>query len=786
MNLIHDDLFTVLDAVEIESPVRYALRGDPRALEGAGAADPLEPGGLVAVLAEEMYARLYIRPSFSQTPSSVDVLAQRDFLADLSAANNGRGTWEHGWTVRRVDEAGRAVATKNDVEFRIPALGWRGQGVGEIRPGASCQVAVPKERRYLIRGFYFAVGDAGDETQADDGPLGPIVRYYWHLLAGAAVPFVAAATSLLNAAGIPFRLKVLSDPNHFHRADSGLIFVRWHFLPQVSEIVAGIHADLRSGLRREVPLFTRRLADGLGFAEDPGNAMSFGQHRCHLAARALWESFARGEVGRDARARALANTFRDEGLDPLRPHLRLDSPDDDTVLTPFAAPVSIQIPADLVGPEAVALASRAEGSTLSNIDAATRIGEALCRSAYWDRPTSVCNWMGRSIAEIAEYGGPITPTSAACGPDLYAGSAGIGLYLAELYALTGDLAFARTALGAIQRSIRQLGSVPPADAVSPLSFHCGHLGVAYAARRAGLLTDRAELVLQATSLLDRVIEAVSSPHELDVIGGNAGAIPVLLSLARESGLERCYDLAIALGEELCRTAVDQGSGWAWEPEAASGSGMGPVPQTGLSHGASGMGLALFELYGATGRRDLLEIARGAFAFEDALFDPENGNWPDLRRNIERPNFARAWCHGAPGIALARLRAGMLDHEQRENYHARARLAIATTLGAIEENLETACSDATLCHGLAGLGEIVWLTGQMLDDPAYRDRALDLGRTLINRHSDSEVWPSGVPSRGPNPSLMLGIAGVGYWLLRLHAPQQVPSVLLMEPDAHRAR
>ena len=169
-----------------------------------------------------------------------------------------------------------------------------------------------------------------------------------------------------------------------------------------------------------------------------------------------------------------------------------------------------------------------------------------------------------------------------------------------------------------------------------------------------MLTDQAELVLQAESLLDRVNDAVSWPHELDVIGGNAGAIPVLLSLSRESGLERCHDLAIALGEELCRTAVEQRSGWAWEPEAASGSGMGPVPQTGLSHGAGGMGLALFELYSATRRPDFLEIGRGAFAFEDALFDRVNGNWPDLRRNIERPNFARSWCHGAPGIALARF------------------------------------------------------------------------------------------------------------------------------------
>jgi len=781
MNLIHDDLFTVVDAVEIESAVRYSLRGQPRTLEVTGAAGPLETGGLVAVLAEELYASLYIRPSFPQNRARADVLAQRDFMAALSAANNGRGTWESGWILRRTEEDGRAIAVRNEVEFRLPAAGWRGIAEGEIRPEGPCQVAVPKERRYWIWGFYLAVGNAEEDLHASNGAVDPFVRYYWHLLPDAAAPFVSAATSLLNAARIPFQLKVLCDPNRFHRADSGLIFVRRRNLPRASEIMARIYGDLTSGLRSEVPLFTRRLADGLGWAEDPANAMSFGQHRCGLAARALWESFARGERDRDVRALALAEAFRRERLDPQRPYLRLDSRNDDTLLAPLPQPVAIEMAVDLHPSDSAAERLPSGGTTLSNLDAAARIGVALCRSAHWDRQGESCNWMGRSITEIAQHDGPITPTTAACGPDLYSGSAGIGLYLAQLYAFTGDREFAQTALGAIERSIRQLARTHSSEAASPLSFHCGHLGVAYAARRVGLLTGQVEDVMRTTAILDRVIAAISSPHELDVIGGNAGAIPILLALGGESVFERCHNLAIALGEELCRTAVDQGSGWAWEPEAASGTGMGSVPQTGLSHGAAGMGLALFELNGATGRRDFLDVARGAFAFEDALFDPAHGNWPDLRRNLERPTFARSWCHGAPGIALARLRAGMLDNESRDDFNAKARIAIATTLGAIEENLLPARSDATLCHGLAGLGEIVWLAGQMLDDPTYRDRALDLGQALIRRYSASEDWPSGVPSRGPNPSLMLGTAGIGYWLLRLHDPAQVPSLFLLKLD-----
>ena len=41
---------------------------------------------------------------------------------------------------------------------------------------------------------------------------------------------------------------------------------------------------------------TKRLADGLGFAEHPIGSGSFGQARCRLVAESLWQSFTRGEV----------------------------------------------------------------------------------------------------------------------------------------------------------------------------------------------------------------------------------------------------------------------------------------------------------------------------------------------------------------------------------------------------------------------------------------------------------------------------------------------------------
>jgi lantibiotic biosynthesis protein len=419
----------------------------------------------------------------------------------------------------------------------------------------------------------------------------------------------------------------------------------------------------------------------------------------------------------------------------------------------------------------------------SPLQAAARIGRDLCRSAYWDRDDRLCNWMGRSAAEVTVAGGPITPTSVSLGPDLYGGSSGVALFLAELFAQTGDPELRRTALGAIARSIRVLeGS--QGGAGSPLSLFGGGLGVAFAAHRVGALADAPELANAVESILGRAAAAVDAPHMLDVVGGNAGAIPALLALRHAPGGDRNEGLAVALGEELCRTATRNGDVMTWAPELATGPGVGTTPLTGFAHGASGIAWALLELYGAIGRADFFEAATGAFAYEDSLFNPQVGNWPDLRSGSpgvpapSSPSYAVAWCHGAPGIALARLRAIALDPDRADAHRAAARAAVATTRATIESTLPLGRCDATLCHGLLGLAEVVLIAGRLLDDVNALDFARGVGRNLIERHAEAGDWPSGVGSTGPNPSLMLGTAGVGYEFLRLHDPEGVPPVLLL--------
>ena len=350
---VHPDLLAVLDAVTIASPTRYSFLGRRRDV-------PATPDGraLCSAIEFDLYQGLYTRPTDRFDPPPVDVLARRDHLAACSAANCGAGTWEAGWTVGQVDEDGQVAVAKDGMTFWVDPSGLRADG-GSPQPGAACRVRVGKELRNLIPGFYVAIGDAeaqiplpageggrrpgevgraryGDDRsnldpaspspQPSAGGIGGreeygLVRYYWHLTAAAAAPFLKETTSRLNAEAVPFRAKVLTDPAVYRRADAGVLYLARRDHARAEPALAAIHEAIAPGLRPEVPLFTRPLADGLGLAEDPGDDLSYGEARCRLVARALLRSFNQGDPDPAARAATLVAAFTDAGFDPIRPHL---------------------------------------------------------------------------------------------------------------------------------------------------------------------------------------------------------------------------------------------------------------------------------------------------------------------------------------------------------------------------------------------------------------------------------------------------------------------------------
>ncbi len=399
------------------------------------------------------------------------------------------------------------------------------------------------------------------------------------------------------------------------------------------------------------------------------------------------------------------------------------------------------------------------------MEVAHRFADALTRSAVWSGDR--CTWLG-TTQEGDEGSDEVELTYGTLGPDLYGGVSGIALFLLECGRITGDPRFASTALAALRQAVA-IANTLPGEARG--GFFSGWAGIAWVLARAGGVLNREDLLIEAGRVLHGLDEP-AVPVVADVISGEMGAIPPLLTLARWLNRADLEEKAVALGRGVVARAIRQGEDWTWP--VSTGALEAVRPLTGLSHGAAGIGWTLLEVGHRTGERNFLEAARGAFQYEERWFRPSENNWPDFREeDADQAPSCVAWCHGAPGIALTRLRAIALGHAE---YLDSAKAALATTREALADRDEWIEGDCSLCHGRAGLGEILRCATSVLPEEGGTELVREMAADAIERYGFQwDEWPCGV-RRGSNPSLMLGLAGIGYFYLGL-AESELPCILL---------
>src|SRR5262252_8350865 len=106
------------------------------------------------------------------------------------------------------------------------------------------------------------------------------------------------------------------------------------------------------------------------------------------------------------------------------------------------------------------------------LETADTIGARLCRDAIWSG--NRCNWLGDSMEFV---GSRWQVTHRIFGPELYHGTAGIGLFLAYMFASTQDSIFKKTAEGALNCAVSQTDRF---DLSTAFGFYSGVTGIAYA------------------------------------------------------------------------------------------------------------------------------------------------------------------------------------------------------------------------------------------------------------------------------------------------------------------
>jgi type 2 lantibiotic biosynthesis protein LanM len=404
------------------------------------------------------------------------------------------------------------------------------------------------------------------------------------------------------------------------------------------------------------------------------------------------------------------------------------------------------------------------------LTAAQKIGDRLSKLALTNKETA--GWLGVNAIKEREWRLTIAEE------DLYSGASGIVLFLAYLSTVTAKEQYntlARLGLKTIRHFVTQKKPYPHLSGIGTFSGIGSYI---YLLSHLGTLWHEPALYVEAEEIVKLLPTIIAREKIFDVIGGSAGCIAALYSLYAVAPSDAILTCAGLCGDHLlaCAQPMAKGIGWSLKD--------GEPPLAGFSHGTAGIALNLLRLFKLTQEQRFQQGARAAIDYERSLFSSKAQNWPDLRSDpaststtpAEDKKYMTAWCHGAAGIGLARL--GGLDILDTPEIRKEITIAIQTTLR------DGFGLNHSLCHGDLGNMDVLLTAAHVLKKAEYK-QAIDRISAMLLDSIDRQGWVTGVPLSVETPGFMVGLSGIGYGLLRLATPEQVPSVLLGEAPSDKS-
>lgn len=247
----------------------------------------------------------------------------------------------------------------------------------------------------------------------------------------------------------------------------------------------------------------------------------------------------------------------------------------------------------------------------------------------------------------------------------------------------------------------------------------------------------------------------TAERPFDVISGDAGLIIFALNAwEQDRSLTKLYELALFCGHHLYE---------AWKNHQLP-------QQTGFAHGYAGYSTALIMLGTIAGREDYYQAGMDLIHLENSYYNDSDG-WKAFGEKHQGMN---AWCYGAPGILVAR--------ESARPYAKKSDLPqinddIAKALKVTKREVLTGSAVAVLCHGLPGNLEVLrWYAGHSGDDTILSIVAEGDERLMEVLRQIGIIYE--VPAKVLNISFMVGLTGLGFYLLRTMGIE-LPSVLALE-------
>ncbi|HEU5373948.1 MAG TPA: type 2 lanthipeptide synthetase LanM family protein, partial [Ktedonobacteraceae bacterium] len=396
------------------------------------------------------------------------------------------------------------------------------------------------------------------------------------------------------------------------------------------------------------------------------------------------------------------------------------------------------------------------------ISQALSIADDIVRDAI-DIDGETVTWVGASVSSHIQY-----YQLQVMRFGLYDGVSGIALFLAAAARSSGRRSYGRLALAAL-RPLPRLLREDGARLVHEMGLGAGPgLGsLIYALTRIAQLLNEPELLEYAKRAARLITPALIAADEFfEILLGTAGTTLGLLALYDAAPAPDLLDLAVRCGRRLVDARTPSKVGCrAWPT-------LGRRHTTGFAHGTAGIVYALLRLYERTGDADFLLAAQEGLLYEEKAFVPALGNWREAV-DEDASVLMTGWCHGAPGIGLARV--GGLSILDTISIRRDIEVALHTTAQSGSQGA------LHLCCGASGRAELLLTAAQRLGRPELVRAAMQCMERVVSgvQRSGGGFLDAFFPRGLAHHSLFQGTAGIGYTLLRLAQPEIVPSILLWE-------
>lgn len=370
--------------------------------------------------------------------------------------------------------------------------------------------------------------------------------------------------------------------------------------------------------------------------------------------------------------------------------------------------------------------------------------------------------------------------------NIYSGSSGVILFYLELYIETKNEKYLNISIQGLNWVMQHYLK----DEKLTKSFFTGSLGIMYVFHKAHSITNNPQLLEDAKIIFKYYLNQKDVTNSsVDLINGLAGEILGLLHVHSYTKEEQILGIINSKIGQLISRPILLKSGIAWENSIHY-----QKPLCGFSHGAGGIGWLFVELGNYFKNDSFFWLAEQTFDYEMSCYDKEKKNYPDYRASIKEedydkhcsafssgdlshfitPSFFNAWCHGAAGIGLSRLRAYEILHKTRYSDEA-----IATIECTVESDINITDSDSLgLCHGNCGNAELFIEASNILDEK-YIVYAEQIALRIINMRKKDGGLTHRIRESiyDKDISLFRGDIGIAYYLLRLYNNGKTPSILL---------